>query len=215
MDKKVREELRHEEAKKILDSMNEEYNIGKVQEMIKDNQIEFTYEEKEYRVRLLTAKEKDELDYLRRKKYGQLIQDRDILLEKDLIVVYKERGLDISELDVEIKKISKQIAELNYKLGASLANKSGDTVLKTYEEDIKKLTAQLYEIMIKKNHLLEYSLENQLNNYVAKITSYLSLDIKIEDKWIRAFNSLDDYMNTSDKLINLAGTYSMALQYHI
>jgi hypothetical protein len=61
------------------------------EELIKDNKIIFTYKDKKYRVRLLNLSEKEELDTLRRKKFGQLLKDKDILLEKDLIAQYKER----------------------------------------------------------------------------------------------------------------------------
>jgi len=216
MEENVREELRQEESKKILETINDEYNIGKVQEMIKDNKIEFEYADKNYRVRLLSVKEKDELDFLRRKYFGKLLTDKEILMEKDLIRLYKERGLDIEEeFDKEIGRVNKKIADTNYKLGESLANKGGEIIFKTYREELEKLTNELYELMIRKNHLLEFSLEQQLINYVAKIASYLSLDIKVEENWMRAFNSIDDYLQSDEKLINLSATYSMAIMYRI
>jgi hypothetical protein len=211
----VRESLREEEAKKILDTINEDYDMSKIYEMIKDNKIEFEFAEKSYRVRLLNAKEKDELDTLRRKKFGQLLQDKDIMMEKDLINTYKERGINIEELDKEINQINKKIADVNFKLGASLANKAGESTLKMFKEEIDALTNELYKVMIKKNHLLDFSLENQLQNYVAKIISFLSLDIKIEEKWVRAYLKLDDYLQAEEKLVNLSAMYSMALTYRL
>ena len=215
MEEQVRNELRQEEAKKIVDTMNEEYNIGKVYEMIKDNKIEFDFEGKQYRVRLLNVKEKDELDTQRRKKFGQLMQDRDIMMEKDLIVIYKERGIDIEELDKEINRINKQIEDVNYKLGDALVKAPGDTILKTYKEEIIKLLNDFYEIQVKKNHLLEYSLENQLINHVAKVLSYLSLDILVGTDWTRAYNSIDEYLKADEKLLNLVAVYSTAIHNRI
>ena len=211
----VRTELRQEEAKKIVDIMNDEYGINKVYEMIKDNKIEFEFEGKSYRVRMLNAKEKDELDMLSRKKFGQLLQDKDILMEKDLIRIYKERGIDIDLLDKKIKQIQTQIMDINYKLGESLANKSGDTILKTYKEEITKFNNEMYEIMIQKNHLLDFSLENQLQNYIAQIISYLSLDILNGELWSRAYQNMDDFLSAEEKLVNLTGHYSMAIHYKL
>lgn len=211
MNKNVREPLRETEAMKILETMNDEYGISKVAELIKDNKIEFPLEKKEYRVRLLNTKEKDELDFLRRKYFGKLMQDTDILMEKDLIKIYKERGLDIGALDKDIQRLTTKIQSINYPLGESLANKAGDLILKTYREEIEKLTTQLYEVMIRRNHLLEYSFEQTLQNYVAKIISFLSLEIKENDVWIRAYNNIDDYIAADERLINLSATYSMTL----
>ena len=215
MEEKVRENLRNEEIKKIVDTMNDEYGISKVRELIKDNKIEFDFDGKQYRVRLLTAKEKDELDYLRRKKFGQLLQDKDILLSGSLIKLYEERGIKISDLDTEISKINKKIADTNYKLGKALADKLCENILKTYREEIEKLANELYEVLVKKNHLLEFTLENQLANYVAKIISYLSLDIKVKKEWVRAYNNVEDFMSADDKLINITATYSMTLHNNI
>ena len=211
--KEIREELRQDEAKKILDTINDEYGINKVRDLIKDNKIEFEYNEKQYRTRLLTTKEKDELDYLRRKKFGQLIQDKDILMEKDLINIYKERGIDIAALDRDKINIERQIADVNYRLGEALTKEPDEGILKSYRMEIEQLSTKLYEIVIQKNHLLDYSLENQLINYVAKVASYLSLDILIGESWSRAFNDIEYFLSTEERLINAAALYSTALNY--
>jgi hypothetical protein len=65
-----------------------------------------------------------------------------------------------------------------------------------------------------KTLLLEFSLENQLLNYVAQIITYLSLDELKDGVWQRMFNSLEDFQTYTDEgLINTAGQFSMVLQY--
>ncbi len=214
MDQIKKEELHNEEVKKILDEMQESYQIDKVAELIKDNKIEFSYEDKEYRVRLLNSKEKDELDMIRRRRFGQLLKDKDILLEKDLIIAYHEKGIDIKSLDEEINHINNQITDQNYKLGEALAKTPGDVILNTYKKEIINLIYKLHELTIQRGHLLEYSLENHLQNYVAQAISYLCLDEKVNDKWVRAFNTLDDFMSQDDRLVNLVALYSLYLHYH-
>ena len=213
MDQIKKEELHNEEVKKILDEMQESYQIDKVAELIKDNKIEFSYEDKEYRVRLLNSKEKDELDMIRRRRFGQLLKDKDILLEKDLIIAYQEKGIDIKSIDEEINHINNQITDQNYKLGEALAKTPGDVILNTYKKEIINLTYKLHELTIQRGHLLEYSLENHLQNYVAQAISYLCLDVKVEDKWVRAFDKLDTFMEQDDRLVNLVAVYSLYLHY--
>jgi len=213
MDQIKKEALHNEEVKKILDEMQETYQIDKVQDLIRDNKIEFSYEDREYRVRLLNAKEKDELDMVRRRKFGQLLKDKDILLEKDLIIAYQEKGIDIEDLDSKIKNLNAQIEAQNYKLGEALAKSPGDSILNTYKKEIINLTYKLHELTIQRGHLLEYSLENHLQNFIAQAISYLCLDIKVEDKWVRAFGTLDDFMSQDDRLVNLVALYSLYLHY--
>ena len=221
MDQIKKEALHNEEVKKILDEMQETYQIDKVQDLIKDNKISFEYDGKEYRVRLLNAKEKDDLDMIRRKRFGQLLKDKDILLESDLIIAYQEKGINIGELDEQIKKINAELAAQNYKLGEALVKTPGDTILKSYKIEILKLTYSLNEVIIQKSHLLEYSLENYLQIFVAQAISYLCLDIYVEKDeyqkdthsgtWIRAFGTLDEFLTQEDKLINLVAVYSSYL----
>ena len=211
MDQLKKDQLHDEEIKKILDTMAEEYQIDRVKDLIQNNEILFEYNEKQYKVRLLNAKEKDELDLHRRRKFGQLLKDKDILLESDLIIAYQEKGINISEIDEQIKKINAELAAQNYKLGEALVKTPGDTILKSYKIEILKLTYSLNEVIIQKSHLLEYSLENYLQIFVAQAISYLCLDVKIEDKWVRAFGTLDEFLTQEDKLINLVAVYSSYL----
>ena len=215
MDQIKKEQIHDEEVKKILDEMQEEYLIDKTYELIKDNKIEFEYDDKSYRVRLLNAKEKDELDMIRRKRFGQLLKDQDILLEKDLIIAYQERGINIEGIDEDIKKLNAQIDDQNYKLGEALSKQPGDIILKTYKDEIVRLTIKIRELVIQKSHLLEYSLENQLQNFVAQAISYLCLEEKVDNEWQRVFYSLDDFMKQDDRLINIVGMYSMYLHYRV
>jgi hypothetical protein len=202
------------EAEKIVKDMEKESALSQIQELINDNKITFEYEEKKYRVRMLNLKEKEELDMLRRKKFGQLIKDKDILLEKDLIVQYKDRGINIDEIDDQIRKFDAEDLELQNKLGEAISKNEGQSILKTYEDQIKTLKLKKQISRTQKNLLLTFCLENQLLNYVAEVITYLSLD-KFEDGvWERMFKTLDDFQNYTDEgLINKAGQYSMLLQY--
>jgi hypothetical protein len=207
-------EERLNDAEKIVTEMEKETELSRVEELIKDNKITFDYNEKKYRVRMLNLKEKEELDLLRRKKFGQLMKDKDIFLEKDLITQYKERGINIDELDDQIKKLNAEDLDLQIKLGESISKNENETILKTYKDQIEELRTKKQIINTQKTLLLEFSLENALLNYVYQIICYLSLDEKKEDKWQRMFEKLEDFQTYSDeKLINKAASYSILLQH--
>ena len=207
-------DIKKQDAERIVSDMAKELELSRIEELIRDNKITFDYNEKKYRVRMLNLKEKEELDMLRRRKFGQLIKDKDILLEKDLISQYKERGINIDELDDKIKKIIAEDFELQLKLGEVLSKKEPETILKTYEEQIKELRIKKQVLNTQRNLLLTFCLENQLLDYIAQIITYLSLDTLVDGEWKRMFATLDDFqIYTDEGLINKAGQYSMLLQY--
>ena len=121
------------DAEKIVQEMAKENELSRIEELIKDNRIVFDYKDKKCRVRLLNLAEKEELDMLRRKKFGQLMKDNDIFLEKDLIKQYKERGINIDELDDQINKINAEEIGLQMKLGEAISKNEIETILKNYK----------------------------------------------------------------------------------
>ena len=205
---------RLKDAERIIDEMEKENGLSKVEDLIKDNSIAFEHEGKKYRIHLLNLVEKEELDVLRRKKFGQLLKDPDILLEKDLIALYKERGEDIGEIDEQIKRLESEDFNLQMKLGESISKNEGEQIFQTYKEQIQAHIVQRQVLKAQKILLLEFSLENNLLSYVAQVITYLSLDEDKGGNWVRMFTSLSDFQNYKDEsLINKAAQYSMILQY--
>jgi hypothetical protein len=207
-------ENRLNDAKRIVEEMEKDNQLSKVEELIKDNQITFDYKDKKYRVRLLNLSEKEELDLLRRRKFGQLIKDKDVLFEKDLIVQYKERGMDVSEIDEQIKKLTAEDIGLQSKLGEAISKNEPESILKNYEEQIMDLRVKKNVLNTQKNLLLEFSFENAVLNYVSQVITYLSLEVLDGKDWKRMFNSIEDFQKFPDEgLINTSATFSMVLQY--
>jgi len=214
-----------EETQKMLERMKEEIDLANLESQIQDNKIEFEHKGKKYRVRLLNLKEKTELNELRLRKYTKLLRDQDILTEAALIKVYEERGIKISELDDKAEKLGAEIRDLQLKLGEALANNNGESILIGYKEKIEILNLQRQILLAQKEQYLSVSLENQLLGHVAEFITYLSLDIyeeykeigtdtPIAGKWVRLFNSYEDFHNYEDgDLLTKAGYRSMMLQY--
>ena len=202
------------DAEKIVKSMDDDINLKRVEEFIKDNKITFDYEGKQYRVKMLNLREKEELDILRRKKFSQLLQAKDdqnnyvYLLEKDLIKVLKDRGMNIDEIDDDLKKLDSEFSRIQLELGESLSKNEGEAILKTYEDNIQAIISQKQILSTQRNLLLTYSLENCLENYVYQVITFLSLE-KLEDElWIKAFDTLEDFQNYKDEnLIIKAGQF--------
>ena len=201
------------DAENIVEEMEKEALLNKVEELIKNNKIEFDYKEKKYRVRLLNLAEKEEFDVLRRRKFGQLIKDKDILLEKDLIAQYKERGVNIDEIDEQIKRLESEESNLHLQLGESISKNEVDTILSAYKDSLLEIRSKKQVLKTQRILLLESSLENAIYNYVSQVLTYLSFEILENNKWKRAFTKLEDFQTYSEEeLIMKAAQYSVLLQ---
>ena len=210
------EMIREDAAKEMAKELNNKYELDKLSEMVKHNYITFSYKDKEYRVSLLDQKEKDELDLFRRRKFGELLKDKNILFEAELIRLYKEKGIDIEkEIDDVVKKTIIELNSQRMKLGEALEKKDPESILKTYADEIEELENKLSSLSIQKTSLLENSFEKTLESQVIKYLSYLSLHIKEGEEYVRAFKNIDDFLKSDDEVIGKAITYTMALNYRI
>jgi uncharacterized protein (DUF342 family) len=137
------------------------------------------------------------------------------LFEKELIKQYKERGIDIEEINDKIRKLRTEIKDLQMKLGEALEKKEPDSILNTYKDEIIELEDEINGYIIQKSAYLENSFEKTLENYVIKVIAYLSLEIKISDQFVKAYSKLDDFLSAEDELLGKTIIYSMALSYGI
>ena len=210
------EMIREDAAKEMAKELNNKYELDKLSEMVKHNYITFSYKDKEYRVSLLDQKEKDELDLFRRRKFGELLKDKNILFEAELIRLYKEKGIDIEkEIDDVVKKTIIELNSQRMKLGEALEKKDPESILKTYADEIEELENKLSSLSIQKTSLLENSFEKTLESQVIKYLSYLSLHIKEGEEYVRAFKNIDDFLKADDEIIGKSITYTMTLNYRI
>lgn len=214
MEEQLKQIIKESDAQKIVDEMEEKYHLSTLEDLIKDNKIVFNHEEKIYQVRLLEMTDKEILDEMRRKKFGQLLQDKDILLEKDLIKVYKDRGIDVENLNKQLAEIESAKVQVQIKLGEYVAQYSEETIIRAYQEEIAKLKVKEDVLIIQKTTLLEYSLENQLNNFISKVISYLALYVKNGENFEKAFKTYEEFCKCTDQeLLNKSAAYSLILQY--
>ena len=214
MDELKKEVVNEEEAIKMITAMNDDKEMANAEQFIADNKIEFEYNETLYRVRLLSLKEKEELHTMRLLKFGELFQDKRMMLESKLIEVYKERGIDIELINDKIRALDAEMKLVKLDLGKALAKNENEVILKNYEEKFNNLKHQQQILSIQKTDLLTPSIEHQLENYVAEYITYLSLDTYIDENWKRTFKTFEEFENfEDDELINRAATRSMLLQY--
>jgi hypothetical protein len=201
---------KHEIAKEAMKALSELEETTKIEELVKDNKIEFTIEKDLYRVRKPSYSERQEIETIKRQKYLEFIKDNTYLFRKQWIDQYKNKGIDIIEMENKIKVIESEIRSTLLRL-AKAQEPNDITKLKN---TVLKLRDEQFSISIEVTDLLSHSIENQLLIYVNSYTTYLVLEKKVENEtWKRVFDSYKDFEESDSKIIKNAFYYINMLIY--
>ena len=89
-------------AKEALQALAEIEAVTEMKDLIKNNIIEFIIEEKTYRVRKPSFVEREDISNANRQKYLFLVKDDTYLFRKQWIEKYKNKGININEMENNI-----------------------------------------------------------------------------------------------------------------
>lgn len=182
-------------AKEVLKAMQELEDSVRLEDIIKDNKIEFKSGDKTFRVRRVNLEEQQEVDDIRRKKYLELVRDDSYLFKKQWIETYKKKGIDIDKIETDMKRIEDEVRRLLLRM-AKMTDKKGIGEIK---DQILKSRDELYVLSIEKTDLLSYSIEDQTFIHAKSYTAYLILERKDEDKWLKHFKDFEEFQKTEDQ----------------
>ena len=182
-------------AKGALKAMQELEDSVRLENIVKDNKIEFKSGDKAFRVRKPNLEEQQEIDDVRRKKYLELVRDDSYLFRKQWIETYKKKGIDIGKIETDIKRIEDETRRLLLRL-AKTTDKKGIGELKN---QIIKSRDEQYVLSIEKTDLLSYSIEDQTFIYAKSYTAYLILERKDKDKWAKHFKDFEEFQKSEDQ----------------
>ena len=182
-------------AKEALKAMQELEDSVKLEDVVKDNKIEFKSGDKSFRVRKPNLDEQQEIDNVRRKKYLELVRDDSYLFKKQWIETYKKKGIDIDKIEIDIKRIEDETRRLLIRL-AKTTDKKGIGELK---DQILKSRNEQYALSIEMTNLLSYSIEDQTHIHTKSYSAYLILERKEKDKWVKHFKDFEEFQKTEDQ----------------
>jgi hypothetical protein len=211
-----------EENIKLEDKLKSTMDEDLIQQALTKNQIEFKYNNKEYRLRKLNSLERQELYQKRMDKYMELLQVKDehgvfkFKSEDELKKIYKERGIDIEGMVTQMLVLETKKKEYMKKIGEGLSTENGklpapDKDIAIFKNEIELLNEQIREISVKKNSLLEFSLETQTFIYVVSYITFLGTEEKEGDNWKKVWTSYNDFINGDEGLVNKASFYTTIL----
>ena len=157
-------------SKEMMEMLKDNENVALAETAIQNNQIEFTEGEIKYRVRKTTMQEKQEANKFRMKRYIELLKDPDTLLERDLKKLYKNKGIDIDDIEKQYIELDKQQKVLMLDLGKAIKENRPKPELEKYKEEIITVSNTMQGLTQEKQGLLEYSLENRI---LMEVYSYM------------------------------------------
>lgn len=213
MDTEVRKQ-NEENIKKITDEVNEAINLNSVEDLIKKNEIEFSLNDKFYKVIKPTTAQKSEAYRKKVTKYMQLLQEKDengnfiYFPEKKLKEIYKTRGIDIDSIDSKINNLNEELEKTQKKLGKLLTETTDEKPLSVLKDEIIKINKQILDSTLYKSSLLEYSLENQSTGYFYEYLAFLMTQIKNDaGEYERAFKNFEEFKSSDSTLTNNVAVY--------
>lgn len=207
-DKKEKQELQQDLVKTLTDLDG----TADMEQMLKKSEIEFKVEETSYRVRKPIHSEYVELKKFRHKKYLEFVNDESMLFRKQWIKKYKAKDIDILKMELDISSLQAEINALRLKL-ATISIESDIKKLKT---EITSLQEKQAIINVEKTELLSYSIEDQLMIMMNSYYTYLVLEKREKNKWVKIFSDYDKFLSCSDtELLRRAFYYINCLIYQV
>lgn len=203
---------RHLMAKEGMEAISALEETVKMENVIKDNKIVFDSGGKAFRVRKPTLSEQQQIDDIRRTKYGELVRDDSFMFRKQWIEIYKKKGIDINKMEDNIRQVQEDLKSILLRLAKTSEAKS----VKLLTDEVKKIKDKLYDLAIEKTDLLVYSIEDQLLIHINSYTTYVVLEKKDEakGKFQKVFKSYKEFEESkNEELIGKAFYFLNILMY--
>lgn len=183
------EEVRSENIQDTLKHIQELEHTARLEDLIKDNAIEFFVEEKKYRVRQLTPGEKKEIFKEQRKLYTKLVFDESYKFKKEWIVQYKKQGIDI-----EVKEeLARQYQAEQNKVLLKLSEIDDEKVVEELKAEVVAIREKIYAINFEIAQLLEFSIEQELETFSKCYTVSKVVEKQIEKGWESYFKTYAEF----------------------
>lgn len=209
------EQERKEQIQEVYKRLDEINDLSEIENLVKNNTVEFNKDNVFYRIRQLNQLEVRELGEKTRKKYLDLINDETYLFKKNWIDIYKKKDIDIVALESKIKNLNSETEKLLLRLAISNEPKEIDTIKKEIEENKN----EIYNLSVEVAGYLQYSIEEQIKIYGMAYQTYLMFEVKDGDNWKRAFDTFESFSESKDDIVVTATYYASyiihGLQYEI
>jgi hypothetical protein len=173
--------------------------------LIKDNKLCFILDEKLFRVRMPTQGEQSLTEQRRNLAQLEYVKQDGCITKSQLIKQLKEnKVVDIEALESTKEDLTKDLKKYWFLLATK---DSGDKAkLEEYSEKISKIQTALQNIAMDIATYLCPSLESRLEKFYIEYMTSLCAEEQIKDKWVKIWETFDDFNSTNSPLTNKATT---------
>jgi len=185
----------------VLDELNE------IESMVTNNKIIFVHKKENFRVRRLTLADRQELRAQQNTKLNELRANPDYKSTKQIYDELKEKGIDIAEIDKDMRLSIKQLEELGKK-----CIDANEFFQDKIRDQLYELKNQIIQLSQEKSDHLQYSIESELGTSFAEYLTYLVLEKETPEGYKKYFEKYEDYaISEEEDLIQRAAIYSSHL----
>jgi len=175
------------------------YEVG----VIQDNKLIFIVDDKNYRVRMPIQSEQALIDHKRNLAQLEYLNQEGCITRKQLITKLKEVGiLDIEKIEARKEELTKELKQMWFSLATKSSNEKNR--IEEYKEKINKIQDELKNIAIEVGTQLAPSLESRLEKFIVEYTAFLCTDVQSEGKWLRVWETIEDFNKTDSPLTERA-----------
>jgi len=164
--------------------------MEEIEELIQNSEAVFKYKDDEYKVHRINLIDKAEVRKVRMAKYTELASTEGCMSREKLVEFYQKQGIDIPTMQNKIKQLLNEMEDLSVKV---IKNKDNLPIRNKLKEQIENLEKEMEDLNSEVNGYLQYSIEDELNIFCTDYYTYLALDKKQNDKWVKAFNSYKEF----------------------
>lgn len=194
-------------VEEVSNKMEEISQLSVLESLIQNNIVEFKIEDINYRIRKPSLRENNDLNYQRMLKYQTMLKDSNYMMEDQLKKTYKEKGIDLDNMDIRLIELQRKEADLLTKV----AKMKIDSEIEKMRAEVLSIRRNKSEILQRKAELLQFSIETQLTNYMNEYLLSLVLERKEKDKWIKQFNTHEDLLDCPDEELIIQSTYFLSI----
>ena len=171
--------------------------------IIQDNKLVFIVGDKNYRVRMPIQSEQTLIDHKRNLVQLEYLNQEGCITRQQLIMRLKEVGvLDIEKVEERKDELTKELKQMWMVLATK--NSTEKTRIEEYKEKINKIQNELKNIAVEIGTQLSPSLESRLEKFIVEYTTFLCTDKQADGKWIRAWETIDDFNKEDSSLTERA-----------
>ena len=179
-------------------------------DIVQDNKIVFPLGNNLYRVRMPNQKDLTVASNMKSVKYVELLRLKDILTIKQITKLLKEKDVDISEIDSQIKGYEDEMHEIY--LTMAKKKDSEEKAISQLKKELEAVRKKRMDLVMEKVDLLSPALENQVNEFYYKYLTFLCTEQYDEKEinniatgdWKPVWKTFEAYCLEDSKLTHIA-----------